>query len=622
LDGVPNADHLRALTTSRGYSVTTATETPDVFVIGPGSAVGASTIDSIRSGVGLVVLLDPTRDDHAAATEVDALLAAAGIEIHDDPATGGAQAVRDETAVVTELDLLARVDPAQLTVTGTLRVQAPADPLLRSDTALKSPVAAVSEIGRGRVVVLAVRPTTNASSDELLFNAITYAAGHLRHRRAPIRSTTTADPSWLRLKEAVTELQDLQVADGSVPDTENHRAATTLVHSIIDAVTEISPRFPHDGDYLAALVKDFTRWSEGGFAVPDFLDSLNAFHPEQDRLDGREHLVVFPMYTQNGSPDRHVEAVLVQVIWPEFIADLEAGAYSNKLFVPIRFLDFTPGYDTNSAVLFPETVAMREVPKFTWGAIFADREAARFRAVISAAAETTKLALPPDAARLLEDQQLTEETFVMWDLIHDRTHMHGDLPFDPFMIKQRMPYFLYSLEELRCDLTAFRESVALEQQGIPHARLVQYAVIFDRIFRFAITGSRVRNYDGLGGQLLFAWLHQHHVLHWTDNRLSIEWDKVTDAVLELGEQIESLYWRSIDRPKISHWLAAYQLVSSTLEPHPASIWAKGAAELPVSGPPKGLTDAVLADEFPLSMFYEALSRKLSPVVQSTAGITG
>jgi hypothetical protein len=272
--------------------------------------------------------------------------------------------------------------------------------------------------------------------------------------------------------------------------------------------------------------------------------------------------------------------------------------------------------------LFPETIAMREVPKFTWGAIFADREAARFRTVVAAAAETTRLALPPDAARLLQDQQLAEETFVMWDLIHDRTHMHGDLPFDPFMIKQRMPYFLYSLEELRCDLTAFRESVALERRGVPHARLVQYAVIFDRIFRFAITGSRVRNYDGLGGQLLFAWLHQHHVLHWTDNRLSIEWDKVTDAVLELGDQIEALYWRSIDRPKIAHWLAAYQLVAGTLEPHPASVWAKGAQALPVSGPPKGLTDAVLPDEFPLSMFYEALSRKLSPVVTSTAGITG
>src|SRR5882757_3461184 len=62
---------------------------------------------------------------------------------------------------------------------------------------------------------------------------------------------------------------------------------------------------------------------------------------------------------------------------------------------------------------------------------------------------------------MLDDQALTEQTFVMWDLIHDRTHMRGDLPFDPFMIKQRMPYFLYSLEELRCDLTAFRESVKI-----------------------------------------------------------------------------------------------------------------------------------------------------------------
>ncbi len=52
----------------------------------------------------------------------------------------------------------------------------------------------------------------------------------------------------------------------------------------------------------------------------------------------------------------------------------------------------------------------------------------------------------------------------MWDIIHDRTHMRGDLPFDPFMIKQRMPFFLYSLEELRCDLTAFRECVAIQKR--------------------------------------------------------------------------------------------------------------------------------------------------------------
>ena len=144
-------------------------------------------------------------------------------------------------------------------------------------------------------------------------------------------------------------------------------------------------------------------------------------------------------------------------------------------------------------------------------------------------------------------------------------------------------------------------------------------MIFDRIFRFPVTGSRVRNYDGLGGQLLFAWLHQHHVLHWTDSRLTIDWPQVPETVIALAEQIEQLYWRSIDRPKAAHWLAAYELVSETLTPHPASAWA--VRDLPLDGPPKGLTDAVLDDEFPLSMFYEALSRKIADVVASTSGIT-
>ena len=118
---------------------------------------------------------------------------------------------------------------------------------------------------------------------------------------------------------------------------------------------------------------------------------------------------------------------------------------------------------------------------------------------------------------------------------------------------------------------------AAEAEMLEHAVLVQYAVIFDRIFRFAITGSRVRNYDGLGGQLLFAWLHQRGVLHWTDTSLAFDWDGVPAAVVALGDAIDELYWRSIDRPKTAHWLAAYELVRGTLTPNPASAWARGSA---------------------------------------------
>ena len=149
---------------------------------------------------------------------------------------------------------------------------------------------------------------------------------------------------------------------------------------------------------------------------------------------------------------------------------------------------------------------------------------------------------------------------------------------------------------------------------------MQYAVIFDRIFRFAITGTRVRNYDGLGGQLLFAWLHQHHVLHWTDTPLAIDWDERAGrggrarrrrSTSSTGARSTGRRSRTGSPP--TSWCAA------TLTPHPASVWA-GAAGRRARRPAEGLHRPVLDDEFPLSMFYEALEKKMSPVIESTVGI--
>lgn len=444
---------------------------------------------------------------------------------------------------------------------------------------------------------------------------------------------------WQAIKESCAVLQGMQGKDGSIPEQSHHAAAAAAVDSLVQATAALAAHVPHDAAYLQALAADCEAWVEGGFGVPDFYDSLALFRPEKTRVNGTLHVVVFPMYTQNGSTNRFFEAVLCETIWPDFVSNLESGSYGNLMFVPLRFIDFTAGYDTNSAVLFPESVAVTPrvpagapegtapaLPAFTWGGIFADREAARFRKVVKHAIDITHLELPVNAQRLLEDQKLTEETFVMWDLIHDRTHMRGDLPFDPFMIKQRMPFYLYGLEELRCDLTAFREAVTLmrdpqtDDKTRTHAELVQYAVVFDRIFRFPLTGGRVRNYDSVAGQLLFAWMHQHRVLHWTDTKLTIDWDAMPDTVVELSDRINQLYWASIDRPKIVHWIAAHELVSEVLAPHPASRFLAG--DLPLEGTPGDLTDQVMDDEFPLSMFYEALSKKLGPTIEQTAGITG
>ncbi|MEU2337025.1 DUF6421 family protein [Streptomyces sp. NPDC013172] len=433
-------------------------------------------------------------------------------------------------------------------------------------------------------------------------------------------------PAWPMLKNAVERIRPWQSKDGSIDFAAEGAPASgdagRAVDVVIDAVEELSPLLPHDAEYHRALVRDLRAWADGGFQVPDFLDSLLAFQPAANRADGLQHLVVFPMYTQNGNPDRNLEAVVLRMVWPDWLAELERTRYDNPLFCGIKFEDFTAGYDTNSAVLFPETIAVREAPeRFSWGGIFCDREAARFRRVTDAAVGILGLNLPEDIAAMVHDQKRCEEAFVLWDMVHDRTHSHGDLPFDPFMIKQRQPFWMYGLEELRCDLTAFKEAVKLAADGVPQARDVQYAVLFDRMFRFPVTGDRVRNYDGLGGQLLFAYLHKHGVVRWTDNKLAIDWERAPLVTNQLCAEIEKLYKDGIDRPKLVHWFAGYELVATYLAPHPGSKWAKGPDALDLSLPPRKLVDDVLPDEFPLSMFYEALSKKLKTVIAETKGIT-
>jgi hypothetical protein len=181
------------------------------------------------------------------------------------------------------------------------------------------------------------------------------------------------------------------------------------------------------------------------------------------------------------------------------------------------------------------------------------------------------------------------------------------LPFDPFMIRQRAPYWMYSLEELRCDMTAFAQAVQLEQNGVGFARHVQYAILLDRLLRFPITGSRVRNYDGLGGQLLFAYLHRNGYLHWTDNQLTIEWERVAEGVGGLRDEINELYRAGIDRTKLGHWCAAHDLVAANV----SSRWAASVREFDDVEDPRPYIDLVLEDEFPLSIFYSALKTKLA-----------
>jgi hypothetical protein len=514
-------------------------------------------------------------------------------------------------------DVLVRVKEACLYRATTISAHNGARVLARTHASASSPGApliAVAEHGSGRVVVLADSDLFGDDCiDELdhrsLWQNLIYWAAPVRAAEAEDASADQADPAWLELRAETDALALLQASDGSL--SADPQAAGDHVAAISEAIRRLAPRFPHQAEYLVWVLADLQAWVDQGFGKPDFTRSLDAFRPEQQRVDGLEHLVFFPMYKQNGSRDTCFEALMIRVPWPDWIAALERTRYDNPKFVPVQLVSGTRGYDSECAVLFPETVAVAGRPVNNFGAIFCDREAGRLRHVAGTAADLLALNLPPDAARLLESRALSEQAYILWDLIHDRAHSHGELPFDPFMIRQRAPYWMYALEELRCDLTAFTQAMELERDGIAFARHVQYAILLDRLLRFPITGSRVRNYDGLGGQLLFAYLHRHGFLHWTDNQLTIDWERIGEGVSALFAEVDELYRRGIDRSKLAHWAAAHDLVAANVAPAIGSRWAAGARDFTDVEDPRPYVDRVLEDEFPLSIFYSALKAELA-----------
>jgi hypothetical protein len=581
----------------------------------------------VHGGGGLIVLGETEQEKYG--NNLNELLARFGVKLRNDTVQDYEHNDGAPTWILAEFtsgtrgrggDLLARVGSACFYRATTIETSNGARVVARTHSSASVPEAPLlvsSEHGDGRVVVLADSDLfgddciSALDHETLWLNIATWAArrpavgGPAQPASEPARDLLER-AAWETLRDQTNALALLQAPDGSLKQGVSPGDAGGYVTEVAAALRTLADQFPN----LAVAADELESWAHDGYGKPDFAGSLEAFRPELARSDGELQIAFFPMYKQNGSPDTCFEAVALRVPWPAWIARLEATRYDNTKFVPVELVDATRGYDGECAVLFPEMVSVAERQPNHWGAIFCDRESARLRRVASAAADLLAMNLPPDAARLLVDPWVSQQSYILWDLIHDRAHSHGDLPFDPFMVRQRAPYWMYSLEELRCDLTTFGEAVQLEREGLGFARNVQYAILFDRLLRFPITGARVRNYDGLGGQLLFAYLHKGGYLAWTDNQLSIDWDRVADGVLGLRDEILALYKDGIDRTKLQHWAAAHDLVARFVPPASGSKWVAGVRHFAEVEDPRPYCDEVLGDEFPLSIFYSALAKAL------------
>ena len=595
-------------TTSRQPPALSAEETREVLVW-------------VRAGGGLLIITEYEHDKYG--DNLNELLAAAGLRIENGK-------VFDRTACAHENPewIIAAPAPDSPLGHGAARAcfyraswcVAEGDATIAwRATAQAHPVNAgvigAASLGAGRVVVVTDSVLFGDerfgafAHRQLWLNLAYWLAAPAFQRAAESAAAQTEPAPWQELKAATNELRRLQLPNGSVEQSA-HEPAAACVERITRALENISPIYPHQSAYIPSLLTDFASWKSSAFAKPDFAASLAAFEPQRHRRDGIGHLVVFPLYTPNASGDTRFEALRIRTPWPDWLAELERTQYRNDKFVPGHLVDFTDGYASDCAVLFPETVSLHDRPSNHFGVIFCDREAARLQACAQRSATVVNFPLHPDLECWLSSLPLIRDTTALWDLIHDRSHSLGELPFDPFMIRQRAPFWMYGLEELRVDLRSFGDAARLAESGFPFARYVCYAILLDRIFRFPITGTRVRNYDALGGQLLFAYLHQKDVLLWCDNRLTVRWDLLESGFAGLREELTTLYKLGADCSKMSFWLAAHDLVSRYVKPNVASKWKANTRAIDDETDPKKWLALVHEDEFPLGTFHVNLQRRL------------
>ena len=174
---------------------------------------------------------------------------------------------------------------------------------------------------------------------------------------------------WKLIKDLANRLRPLQASDGSITELAYHNDASKIVEQITKELPYLVKRLPFQFEYFEALILDLKTWVDDNFPKPDFSKSLKKFTPERHRQDGVLYFSLFPMATLNGSKMIKFDALVFEILWPEWLDRINTERIGNSKFVSANLLDYTDGYDSECATLFPETVSVNSKIENEFGII-------------------------------------------------------------------------------------------------------------------------------------------------------------------------------------------------------------------------------------------------------------
>ena len=353
------------------------------------------------------------------------------------------------------------------------------------------------------------------------------------HEPAPVRSDAAADPALgARCSDATDALRLLQAARRRArPDADRRRGAARHVERDGRGDRRRSRRAsPHQADYLdGGRSPTCARGPTAASASPTSPRSLERFRPDLHRADGIEHLVVFPMYKQNGSRDTRLRGADRRACrgrsgWPSS----SATRYDNAKFVPVDARRPHRRLRLASARCCSPRPCQRRRPagqplrrRSSATARPARFRARRRRARPSCCGSTCR----PTPPRCWLSERLSRDAY---DAVGPRPRPRAQ-PRRPAVRPVHDPPADAVLDVLAGGAALRPDRVRRGGRRSSARASRSRATSSTRSSSTGCSasrspGTRVRNYDGLGGQLLFAYLHRHGCVHWTDNRLTIEWD--------------------------------------------------------------------------------------------------
>jgi hypothetical protein len=612
---------------SKWASTTSPTNTP-MFDDGEIGCI----VDFVRDGGGLLVISEHENDKYG--NNLNTLLAPFGLEIQNAVLTDKENAIDlNKSWVALSPEPSSDQPPITHYVRKICYYRGGTCALREADGSRPTPLflsggaarpkravaAASSEVGRGRVVLFA---DSDLFGDDNIFDArfdhsqlwlnVFYWLGE-RVLTTPAETVSAAiddRDGFTLLTESINRLRTMQDCCGAKSSTVDVAQLEDAISGVESAIGHLRQTFPHQAEYFRAFTEDLNRWRQAGFGKPNFEHSLSVLDVE--RVDNKEYVVVFPMYLQNASDEIKFDCFLMSVVWPSWLAAYERSRWNNSSFITGDIKRYSEGYDSDCVVFFPEMVAGHAKVPSKFGVIFRNREAARVQRVSLKAAEKLRLYASPQMWCFLNNPVLIQSAFAALDFIHDTTHQSGPLPRSLFKEKGRRPYWMHALEELRCDLGCWVGASDLyKSSGEVIGLYVCWSVLFDRMIRYPITGPRVKNYDGLAGQVLTNALFDGHAMIWQDGVLSFDWDAVDVAVRKLKDEIDQFERSAVKSQSLQNWSHAYDLIASYVSPNVSSAFKSSPLSDCVFDKTRGNFATVLDDEFPLSDFHSMLKKQIA-----------